>query len=74
MPIIHCGRECRWNMNSNDRCELCDMQRIYLDDGMCSAFKMRPLPEPVPMINLTVVHEPVGKIWNRRQSRVRVWK
>jgi len=73
MPVIHCSRKCKNNMNQDDRCELPDTARIYID-CCCSGFGKRPLPDPPPMIDRTIVHGESGRCWNHKPSRVRVWK
>lgn len=68
VPIIHCARNCIHNRNNADRCELPDIARIYLD-VMCSGFRCRPLPEPVPTFDRLDTHQ--GR-WTGKRGKV--WK
>ena len=73
MPVIHCYRKCKNNMNQDDRCELPDTARIYID-CCCSGFGKRPLPDPPPMVDRTLVHDSGAGKWGRRSRVVRVWR
>ena len=52
-----------------DEIELPDIARVYLD-VMCSGFRARPLPEPVPMIS-NLIHE---RYDTKRSRHRKVWK
>ena len=73
MPILHCSRPCKNNQNSEDKCELPDTARIYID-CCCSGFRKRPIPEPPTMIDRTLVHDSGAGQWGRRGRVVRVWR
>ena len=73
MPVIHCSRKCKNNMNQDDRCELPDTARIYID-CCCSGFRKRTIPEPPPMIDRTLVHDSGAGNWGRRGRVVKVWR
>ena len=69
VPKIHCTRKCLRNLNPDDHCELPDTAIIYLG-VLCSAFRARPLPEPVPMIS-NLIHE---RAETKRSRHRKVWK
>ena len=68
MPRIHCPYNCRYNVNADDHCELPDTAIIYIG-VLCSAFRARPLPEPVPTFDRLDTHQ---DRWQGRRGKV--WK